>query len=286
MPNDLSSITPLANGIAPPPEPDDATEENGAPPPPPVGPESDAATQPNPSTGEWICDASIPGIIISAHTKASGWPLVVRSVEDLQWGEFTPISPNSPNTIPTTVLYQGKAWCVEEIKHCRERFWVYRLRLWPDGEPWIKIFELNEAAIQKAEKEVRKFNAMRRRSQYGWIWEPFVGFLPAFLQVFLSYRLHFDAEQASRKNALFHFYLFFGLAMAGSTDIVAACIGYEPFIMARDVLILVAFAMEGLFRWAHVCASSEPCGFSPFEIPCYLFKELWYIGKHFPRGTP
>ncbi|HBF34501.1 TPA: hypothetical protein DDW35_08045 [Candidatus Sumerlaeota bacterium] len=233
----------------------------------------------------YTCDGSIPGVLVCIHSEHAHWPLVVRSVEDLKWNLFVPISDGNGanNAVPTTVLYQGKAWRVDEIFHSNRFAWIYRLHAWPEAEPWFKVFELTHAAIKQvgvAEKQLRK---RHRQEQCAWLYEPFIGFLPSHIQMGLARWLNFDPEQASRKNALLHFYVFFGLMMAGATDLVSVMLGAMPLVTARYVFVLLGFALEGLFRWAHVCASTEPCGFVVTEVFDWITVQVLFISKNFHR---
>lgn len=227
-------------------------------------------------------DYTIPGMRIQKNPPSSPWALVIRCARKQE--DWVPLKSRKffdHKLMDTTIKYQGKFYRIHELEET-ESGWVYRLAPWPRGEIMCRTVELDLEKMELARLEKEDVKRMERRVAISPYYELFLGFLPARLQDKLAETWYFSPEQASRKNALAEFLVFFSVLAVT----VAVILGYgDPNAILRGCLYCL-LAFEGLIRWAHVLGSNEPFGLILLEAADRLGVFLWRKIRYLLKAAP
>jgi hypothetical protein len=232
----------------------------------------------NPGAGvpkQSIGDLSIPGLGIYPGGEDSPWPLVIKSVTPREdWKTFRPLSVHERERGGTTLIYQDRAYRIDEAGVTRAGVWTYRLKPWPEGEPWHRVVRLTAADVAREAAEKEAFAKARHLEQISIYYEFLLGFLPARIQNQLAQRMRFSPEDASRKNASLQFLVFVGISGLMTAGIWASLLGSGSPPPLRAALLSVYLMIEGFLRWGHVQAQNEPCGLFLLEACDWLYQRL------------
>jgi hypothetical protein len=235
----------------------------------------------NPGAGapkQSIGDLSIPGLGIYPGGEDSPWPLVIKSSTPREdWKTFRPLSVHERERGGTTLIYQDRAYRIDEAGVTRAGVWTYRLKPWPEGEPWHRVVRLTAADMAREAAEKQAFAKARHLEQISIYYEFLLGFLPARIQNQLAQRMRFSPEHASRKNAYLQFLVFLVVSMFMTAAIWAAGLrgGSSPLIGSWMTAFLSVYLMiEGFVRWGHIQAKNEPCGLFLLEACDWLYQRL------------
>ncbi|NQU41914.1 hypothetical protein HQ520_01420 [bacterium] len=212
-------------------------------------------------------DFSVPGMRIYRQNETSPWPVIVHTaVGQARWEVYSNQPGFLPGLVVPTLLYEGRDYCIAEAEEGASGAWVYRLKPWPKGEVWQRVVELNRKTIEEKERRERQMAREELWSHRSAYYDLFLGFLPGRLQDFLGEKLHFSAEEASRKNALVEYFVVFPLCFVGFIEPLEFIVSGEFYTPLGAGLGLFALAVEGALRWGHVVSSNRPCGLLALEI--------------------
>lgn len=230
------------------------------------------------SPRQTVGDLSIPGLGIYPGGEDSPWPLVIKSSTSREdWKTFRPLSVHERERGGTTLIYQDRAYRIDEAGVTRAGVWTYRLKPWPEGEPWHRVVRLTAADVAREAAEKQAFAKARDLEQISIYYECLLGFLPARIQNQLAQRMRFSPEHASRKNAYLQFLVFVVVSMFMAAAIWAAGLGggSSPVIGTwQGAFLSVALMIEGFVRWGHILAKNEPCGLFLLEACDWLYQRF------------
>jgi len=151
----------------------------------------------------------------------------------------------------TPLLWGRNTFQIDSIQEPPGNGWLYELSPWPAGQRAISVIDLSIPALISQEAIARAAADDLRRLRRGWLWEPFVGFLPAVIQDRLSVRLDINPARATTINAYLLMPLAIFICIVNMDD---RGISSLPFILA------LLFFFECAIRVGHVYVSERGVG--------------------------
>jgi hypothetical protein len=213
------------------------------------------------ASGERI-DLLIPGFKARFYNPPSPWHLVIHT-RDCQknWVAYDPWADPITARTPSTIVYEKKGYRIMNVRKA-DKYWIYCLTPLADGDMWVSPIFLNSKDLANEMGRMKAIEQVEWMSSISGFYEPFLGWLPAQIQDFLSDKLYFNSTDASRHNAILE--IIAGIYIGFAYSDTPAC------IWMGAVLVLAGFA-----RWAHVFASGEPCGQLFLEGAYRILFFLW-----------
>lgn len=213
-----------------------------------------------------------PALVVKSARRIEEWRPRLRTLEERL----------VPDRVPTTVLYRGEAFQIDEVEETPAG-WIYRLIPLPPGEIRRDEYELSRDAVAERARLAEEHRRLSARTAFwgplGWIF----GWLPARWQDALGDRLGFSSDDATRVQALIQFLLASAASAVAAVLLVAGGIGG----LEVDATLLLPgfFVVDGALRWFHARVDETPMGFLPFEILERLGRGIARIASRVRRGA-
>jgi len=216
-------------------------------------------------------DYLIPGIKVVLFPQPVEWELVV--ISDKPCGNWVPFRDEkylARREPPTTFEYKGRYYYIYEVVEGAGG-WEYKMNPAPSGDTIFSHVVLSPEFLIRSRLDEEESRCFNRKIKLA-VWYDFLlGWLPARHQIALSKRLMFSTEDASRKNALLQFLIFFPLTCLGlATQFAGYGSSFAFFGGGYSVLVLFYLSLEGYARWNHVKYAEITFGFSLFELLDWL----------------
>lgn len=210
-------------------------------------------------------DYSIPGMRI--RVGGEDWALVVQSAErQAEWVEElkSVVERISNPRTPTAIHYGDQYYRIDEVEQT-DSGWVYRMSVWPEGEPRIRVFELDVAHICHGEIDKERLARDVREGHGAIVWAWVLGWLPSPMQNELAEKYNFSPADASRVQAFIQCLVMLAFTWTGTGGLFA---GFTRGHVGPIGTLWFTFAitLEGAIRYGHTLVTQEPCGFWPVEV--------------------